>query len=394
MLAPRPVRRLLVAPLVPIVTLLAISALPLTAIVAAGMSPWLPGRWRPLRVLWVVLVMLVVESLALVALLVLWVASGFGRHLRAPRWQAAHYRLMRAYLLVVVATARRTFNLTFDVDADAARAVDLDVDEALVTPLVEAAASAGERDDRGGHDGSATDADRRVPLIVLSRHAGPGDSLLLVHALLAQGFRPRIVLRSSLQWVPALDVVLNRLPNRFVSSGGGGTDGAGTTSAAIGELAADMSPGDALVLFPEGRNFTPHRRTTSIARLEELGRHDEAERAREMRHVLVPRLGGTSAAVSAAPSADVIFVAHTGLEDLSSFVDLYRGVPMDASIRVKLWRVPAQQVPHAKEAAAAWIDGWWRRIDAWILANHGRDALPEAAAAAVPDDEDGNVTPS
>jgi 1-acyl-sn-glycerol-3-phosphate acyltransferase len=386
MLAPRPVRRLLVAPVVPLVTLFAISALPLTAIVAAGVSPWLPGRWRPLRVLWVAIVMLVVESLALVSLLLLWFASGFGRRSRTARWQDAHYRLMRVYLIVVVATARRTFNLTFDVDAEAARVVDLDVDEALTASLAEAAApSSGHLS--GGH--AATEADRRVPLIVLSRHAGPGDSLLLVHALLAQGFRPRIVLRSSLQWVPALDIVLNRLPNRFVTGGsesGGGSRG-GATSAAIGELAAGMTAGDALVLFPEGRNFTPHRRTTSIARLEELGRHEDAERAREMRHVLVPRLGGTSAAVSAAPSADVIFVAHTGLEDLSSFIDLYRGVPMDASIRVKLWRVAADEVPRTQEAAAIWIDGWWRRIDAWILEHYGRDALPDAAASGPPDEE-------
>jgi 1-acyl-sn-glycerol-3-phosphate acyltransferase len=368
-LAPRFLRRALLAPAIPLVTVLFISALPLTAMAAAGISPWLPGRWRPLRVLWVVLVLLAVESLALVALLVVWVAAGFGRNLRRERWQAVHYRLMRLYLIVVVATARRTFNLQFDVDAEAARTVDLDVDEALSGGLVEAATS------QSGPE--AADGDRRVPLIVLSRHAGPGDSLLLVHALLAQGFRPRIVLRSTLQWVPALDVLLNRVPNHFVH---GSTPGA--TSSAIGRLAAGMVPGDALVLFPEGRNFTPHRRTTSIARLEELGRHADAERAREMRHVLVPRLGGTSAAVAAAPTADVVFVAHTGLEDLSSAVDLYRGVPMDARIRVKLWRVPASDVPHEQEAASTWIHDWWRRIDAWILEHYGRGALPDAAIEA------------
>ena len=369
MLAPRLVRRLVVAPLIPIVAVMFISALPLTAIVAAGVSPWLPGRWRPLRVLWVVLVLFVVESLALIALLVLWFAAGFGRRVGTERWQAAHYRLMRLYLIVIVATARRTFNLDFDVDADEARAVDLDIDEALREPLVDAATAQPE--------GAADERDRRVPLIVLSRHAGPGDSLLLVHALLAQGFRPRIVLRASLQWVPALDIILNRLPNHFVQGAA-----PGATSQAIGALAAGMRAGDALVLFPEGRNFTPHRRTTSIARLEELGRHEDAERAREMRHVLVPRLGGTSAAVSAAPTADVIFVAHTGLEDLSSIVDLYRGVPMDASIRVKLWRVPAAEVPPRQEAASAWIHGWWRRVDAWILEHYGRAALPDAAVDA------------
>jgi 1-acyl-sn-glycerol-3-phosphate acyltransferase len=371
-LPPRFVRRLVIAPTVPLLTILFISALPLTAIVAAGVSPWLPGRWRPLRVLWVVLVMFVVESVALVSLLALWLAAGFGRRVGHARSQASHYRLMRLYLIVVVATARRTFNLHFDVDAEEARTVDLDVDLALKEPLVDAATSQ--------PTSTVTDRDRRVPLIVLSRHAGPGDSLLLVHALLSQGFRPRIVLRSSLQWVPALDVLLNRVPNHFVQPAE-----PGSTSAAIGALAADMVAGDALILFPEGRNFTAHRRTTSIARLEELGRHEDAERAREMRHVLVPRLGGTSAAVAAVPTADVIFVAHTGLEDLSSVVDLYRGVPMDARIRVKLWRVPAVEVPRTQGDASRWIHDWWRRIDAWILEHYGRDALPDAVVDAATD---------
>ena len=46
---------------------------------------------------------------------------------------------------------------------------------------------------------------------------GPGDSFLLIHALVNWYARePRIVLAAALQWDPAIDVVLNRLPNRFL----------------------------------------------------------------------------------------------------------------------------------------------------------------------------------
>jgi hypothetical protein len=55
---------------------------------------------------------------------------------------------------------------------------------------------------------------------VLSRHAGPGDSVLLVHELVTLGYRPRLVLKGSLQWAPLLDVILNRVPSSFVGPRG------------------------------------------------------------------------------------------------------------------------------------------------------------------------------
>src|SRR5438477_8640457 len=58
---------------------------------------------------------------------------------------------------------------------------------------------------------------RPGPILVFSRHAGPGNSLLLIGTL-AVGYkrRPRIVMLAKLQWEPLYDVMLNRLPNRFI----------------------------------------------------------------------------------------------------------------------------------------------------------------------------------
>ena len=51
-----------------------------------------------------------------------------------------------------------------------------------------------------------------------ARHAGPGDSFLLVHQLLSvYGRRPRVVMKATLQLDPSLDVMANRLPNVFIS---------------------------------------------------------------------------------------------------------------------------------------------------------------------------------
>jgi 1-acyl-sn-glycerol-3-phosphate acyltransferase len=358
-----------IGPSVAFTTALLITTLPLWLIGAAAASPWLPGRLRPLRLLWFLLVFATIEVLALLALLVLWVASGLGWRIHAPWFQRAHRLAMRLYLDGIVRAGTRVFNLRFATD----------VTEAAELPLIE-----------GSGQEVMDAAERRPPLLVLSRHAGPGDSMLLVHALVRVGYRPHIVLRDSLQWGPALDTVLNRLPNLFLTA----SDPRAQRREAIAALAARLTDGDALVLFPEGKNFTARRRLASIARLEELGHHAAAEQAREMRHVLVPRSGGAAAALDAAPHADVIFVAHTGLEDLSSPVDLWRGTPMDADIRVKLWRVPASQVPRSgDDATQEWILGWWRRIDAWILENYGRSALPDVAADAVEVAHETDATP-
>lgn len=344
------IRRLTLAPAVVILSALVVTTLPLSALVAAALSPFLPGRWRPLRLLLFALVYLVVDALAVLACAAMWVAAGFGRHLARPAWQERHHALLRLMLRVLVATAHRAFNLRFD----------LDLAESVVLP------------DPGG----GTDHDR--PVLVLARHAGPGDSFLLVHALTRLGRRPRIVLRDTLRWDPAIDLLLGRLPTAFI----GHDDPPGTGTRAIARLAATMGPRDALVIFPEGRNFTPGRRTRSIAALEEDGDHAAAERARALRHVLQPRTGGTRTAIAAAPDADVVFVAHTGLEDLSTVVDLWRGLPMDAEVAVKAWRVPTHELPRHREETASWLTGWWRRIDAWILQRYGAEALPDAAVDA------------
>ena len=353
MVPPLPVRRLVLAPLVPVLTVLLITSLPVWAIVAAFASRWIPGRWRPLRLLWLLLVALVVESATLVALFGLWVASGFGRRVRRERWQGAHYALMRWYASRLVHSVERRFNLR----------IVADLGEARVTE-------------------DATD--RRPPMLVLARHAGPGDSFLLVDGLLELGYRPQVVLKGSLQWAPVADVAFHRVPSFFVFPG----RRTGTGTRAIATLAGRLDAGDALVIFPEGRNFTPGRRLRSITKLEELDDHLAAEVARELRHVLIPRTGGTLAALEAAPHADVVFVAHTGLEDLSGIVDLWRGLPMDDEVEVKAWRVPADDIPSTPTAKAAWLAWWWRRIDAWLVDRHGQQVVPDAVAAAVAVAED------
>jgi 1-acyl-sn-glycerol-3-phosphate acyltransferase len=337
------VRRLVLTPLLLVVAVALIFGLPLLVILAAAASPLLPGRWRALRLLWFGLVWVALESVALFACLALWVASGFGGRLRSEPYQDRHYAIMRWFLATLFDVATQAFRLR------------IEVEEPELTPQ---------------------EARARLtrPVIVLSRHAGPGDSFLLVHHLLSRYWRrPRIVMKAALQYDPGLDVVINRLPNAFVSARRGADN---AIIQAIERLAGDLGPTGALVIFPEGGNFTPRRRLRAIRLLEERQLDEEASRARAMAHLLPPRPGGALAAIGAAPTADVIFVAHTGLEDVITLGDVWRSLPMEQVLQARWWRVPAAEVPRGdREAQVRWLYEWWERIDAWIGENRPA-ALP------------------
>jgi 1-acyl-sn-glycerol-3-phosphate acyltransferase len=320
------------APAMVLVTVGVLTSLPLTVLVLAVLSPLLPGsRWRALRLLWFAVLHLVLETAVLVALLALWVASGFGWRLRTPRFERAHYDVVQAYLRVMFAESRRVLG---------------------VRVLVE------------GPDPSCY-AGR--PLLIFSRHAGPGDSFLLVHALVNWYDRePRIVLKDTLQWDPAIDVMLNRLPNRFI---GTGARRDGDVRERVAELARNLDDDDAFVIFPEGGNFTERRRARAIERLRTSGHADEAAKAEQMRHVLAPRPGGVLAALANAPEADVVWVAHTGVDHLHSVADIWRELPLDTAIKMRWWQVPADDVPDGDAERIDWLYAWWARIDEWITEN-------------------------
>ncbi|HVE74591.1 MAG TPA: 1-acyl-sn-glycerol-3-phosphate acyltransferase [Mycobacteriales bacterium] len=326
----RPLGLLLIAAAV-----LAATALPLLLLGAALASLFVPGRWRPLRVLTFTLVYLAIEVAGLAVAFALWVASGFGWKLRSPAFQRAHYAVLHALLAEAELSARLVFKVRMVTDGASWSPVD------------------------DGVPGSTN------AMIVLSRHAGPGDSFLLVRTLLNRDHlrRPRIVLKETLQLDPLIDVYLNRLPNYFVPiARQPGADPA----AGIGKLAQNLGDEDALLIFPEGGNFTPRRRRRAIDKLRALGRRREAAQAAAMEHVLAPRAAGVQAALAAAPHADVVFVAHTGLERFSTIRDLYRGIPMDTELRMRWEFIPAADVPRDAQSQVDWLYHHWAEIDSWI----------------------------
>jgi 1-acyl-sn-glycerol-3-phosphate acyltransferase len=371
-LPPRIVRRLLFPPLVFLLTLGAIVLAPVLLLLALVAMPSRSGRRRALRLIWFALAWLLMESAALIACLGLWIVSGFGGRMRTEASMDRHYGLVRWFLATLMRMAVRVFRLKVEIEEPP------HTPEELAARLTR-------------------------PVVVLSRHAGPGDSFLLVHHLLSLYRRkPRIVMKAALQFDPSLDVVINRLPHAFVhprkraavtaapsvvapatatatlaASEAASLAGApageppveGPVIAEIRRLAGGLGPTGALVIFPEGGNFTPNRWRRGISALEQSKRHEEARRARNMANLLPPRSGGAFAAIDSAPTADVIFVAHTGLDDLITVRDIWRALPMEQMIKAKWWRVPAPEVPHERDEVVKWLYEWWERIDAWIAEN-------------------------
>ena len=130
------------------------------------------------------------------------------------------------------------------------------------------------------------------------------------------------------------------------------------------------------MIFPEGGNFTPERRQRSIDKLRRLGLEAMARRAERMENVLAPRPGGLLAALDAAPEADVVLVAHTGLDHLLTVRDIWRELPMDKQIIMRWWRVPRAEIPDDRDARIEWLFAWWEQIDAWVAEHRPVDLPP------------------
>ena len=110
-LPPRPLRRLVLAPLMVLATAGLLAATPLVVLVLAFAVRFLPGRWRALRLFWFLLVYLVRESVGIFALTTLWLLSGAGWKLRSDRFHRAHVLLIGWYLRGLVGSAARVLGL-------------------------------------------------------------------------------------------------------------------------------------------------------------------------------------------------------------------------------------------------------------------------------------------
>lgn len=338
---PAAIRRGLIDPLWPPIAA-ALALLLLLAGLAGTLAVPLSRRRRPMRLAIFGAIYLAVDVWLVIWCTLLWLRHPLPSRRDQAAWSRAHQDLLRRVLALLVAAARPLLGFWAEVQ-----------------------------------EPPEHDQGTRRPLLMLARHGGPGDSFALAELLLTRyQRRPAIVLKESLRWDPGLDLVLGRLPSCFIRRGDGSR-----ASQRIADLAAGMSRDDAILLFPEGGNWTPRRHHRAISRLRRAGRREDAADAAGNPHVLPPRPAGLLACLAARPDLDVAVVAHTGLEDLVSPRLIWRALPVSARpMVIRWWHEPAGLLPDTDEDRREWLRLQWAIVDAWI------DSRMAAGVLAVPSD--------
>jgi 1-acyl-sn-glycerol-3-phosphate acyltransferase len=325
---PRAVRRLVIDPLfVPVAVAGAALGAAVTLLGLAGAS--VDRRLRLSRVAALAAAYLVAEVVVVVAGFGLWLA----RPVLRSHWERPHLALLRTMLRLLTTAAGRLLRFRLTVRAPPSGTVAC-----------------------GGR-----------PVLVASRHAGAGDSFALIDLVVNRYRRaPRVVALASLQLDPGIDILLGRLGACFLRA-----DGADPAAAArVNALAARLTGSDALVIFPEGANFTARRRHRVIVSLRRRGHTTRAKVAEDLTHVLPPRPAGLLAALDAGTVAGTVVVAHTGLDHLVTPGLVWRSLPLAAPMTARWWWFPAGELPAAGTDRADWLTMQWAVVDAWIDARH------------------------
>jgi 1-acyl-sn-glycerol-3-phosphate acyltransferase len=205
---------------------------------------------------------------------------------------------------------------------------------------------------------SPEDVPRDEPVIVLSRHCGPGDSVLVAWLLIfTYRLQVRIVLKAVLRYEPVLDAAGQRGWLCFLARGD-------RARHQIHDLAASLGGDQAPLLFPEGANFTWPRWYAAIAELRKTGHIRAAGRAFRRSYTLPPRAGGATAAVSGAPFANVLVLTHNGFCP-DGRARPWSQLPMHRQLLVRTTLVPAAQLPEPDQLSP-WLERTWTTVDAWV----------------------------
>ncbi len=202
----------------------------------------------------------------------------------------------------------------------------------------------------------ATLSPEQGPLIVVARHVSVLDASLPGVVCRRFGLRARGVMMLELLNDPGFDIVYGRLGSVFIPR-----DDPEVALGRVRAMTSGAGPGDAFVIFPEGRLFSRGALESSMKR---LGRSspERAERLGGLRSTLPPRPGGMLALLESLPDADVVVLEHRGLDRYRRLLDIAADAPVGLRVAVTAERIPRATIPDG-DAAVRWLDELWLQLD-------------------------------
>ena len=327
-------RRLKTIPLILAGLVLVTALLPVLLVGAffVDLFRWATKRstWMAMRLVLFLWIYLAGDTVGIISLFGVWVLSGFGRNReRMLDWTWRFQQIWVGFFFNVV---RLLLGLRVEVEG-----------EECVRP---------------------------GPVIVLIRHASIVDNLLpSVFVAARERIRLRYVLKRELLSEPCLDIAGQRLPNYFVRR----DTGEEIERQRVQALAEGMGPEDGFLLYPEGTRFTPERR---VRALEKIAERDpaRAQRLAGVEYLLPPKAGGLLAVLEGAPDTDVVVLAHQGFDGMRLISDIWDGELAGRVIRVRMTRIPADDIPAGRDERVAWLDSVWTEMDRWVASQ--MDTVP------------------
>lgn len=294
-------------------------------ILAAGLLDVVLGRWRfgTVRLVLFVVAYLWIGVGAQLWGAALWIRHGFGRTLWTEAAQRRSHRMIRWWIESMM-VALRVVGIRVEWTGD--------------------------------------DVPESGPLLMLARHESLADVYIPTRFILLQQRIIRVVLAAGLRNEPALDLVGHRTPQFFVQREGADMR---KEVAGLARMADDYADDTGFVIFPEGGLVRPKRRARILERLD-ADRPDLAARARELEHLLPPRLAGASALLDRAPDVTVMVCGHAGFAELTDPKTIWRSVPLRHPVVVRTWRHDPADIPTDAAGRERWLFDAWAEMDRWI----------------------------
>ena len=308
-----------------IAAIVVIVTLPVTVVIAALLDVVL-RRWGfgTVRIIAFAAWYLFVGVLVQLRGLVMWVLTAFGRNSQTERAMTMQYATVRWWIASMLGGLRVCLGLRLEPDHP----------ELLVGPA-----------------------------IVVARHQSLADVFVPTGlSIMDNGTWVRVVLTSGLVNEPSLDLFGHRTPQYFIERNS--SDPRAEVEALV-RLAANTDDNTALVIFPEGGLFREDRKEHVLASLEKRD-PIQAERGRQLRHLLPPRVAGFSGLLDGAPHADVVIVGHVGFDKLTDPATIWRSVPLDETAKISIRRFDRTEVPSDAEGRRDWLNDRWSEMDEWI----------------------------